>query len=358
MSSALVTLALSLLGVIQLTRAAAEQLGQLNSDQLYLPSLYRDIFVDHGSLRDWALPPAPSFFPDLVLYAIAERLTGAIGLALALAVCAQFALVVALAWLLFRTIGAAPRPPVRDLMLSALLLLVLLSDHPMRHDFFSVAHHGGVLAVGLGVAALWSRRQGEWRRRDGASMALLVFLGAVSDLIFLPQFLLPLCGAAFVLVVSGRVAIRVALQPLVAAVLGLLPALGAIHLLALRTAHESDLPHGPLHPAATEPPHGLVQLDSAVLRVNVGQLFCALSGPFLFLLLGASALAFLSARSALQGPPNRERRHALFVSVFFLGSMACAACAPVITVGVDPRYMLPVYFLPALSLPSFLRGFE
>ncbi|MEZ7892401.1 MAG: hypothetical protein QMC67_11690 [Candidatus Wallbacteria bacterium] len=41
-----------------------------NSDLLYLPSLYKDIFVDNFSISGWKLTPAPYFFPDMFIYFI------------------------------------------------------------------------------------------------------------------------------------------------------------------------------------------------------------------------------------------------------------------------------------------------
>ena len=89
LASLLAALPLGILGALLLSVVASAQLAHLNSDQLYLPSLYEDLFVSHGSLRAWVLPPAPSFFPDLVLYAVAKVFTKNVGLAFALAVCAQ-----------------------------------------------------------------------------------------------------------------------------------------------------------------------------------------------------------------------------------------------------------------------------
>jgi len=39
-----------------------------NSDTLYLPSLFLDIFVHHSGIGDWHLNAAPNFFPDMLLY--------------------------------------------------------------------------------------------------------------------------------------------------------------------------------------------------------------------------------------------------------------------------------------------------
>jgi hypothetical protein len=41
------------------------QLG--NSDALYLPTLFKDVFQHGGSIQDWYLTPAPYFLPDYPL---------------------------------------------------------------------------------------------------------------------------------------------------------------------------------------------------------------------------------------------------------------------------------------------------
>ena len=40
----------------------------INSDSLYLPSIYQDITEFGHSLNGWNLNPAPNFFPDMLLY--------------------------------------------------------------------------------------------------------------------------------------------------------------------------------------------------------------------------------------------------------------------------------------------------
>lgn len=39
-----------------------------SADCLYLPSVYKDIFIDGNELKGWVLNPAPNFFPDMLLY--------------------------------------------------------------------------------------------------------------------------------------------------------------------------------------------------------------------------------------------------------------------------------------------------
>jgi hypothetical protein len=39
-----------------------------NTDSLYLPSVYKDLFTDGHALKGWVFNPAPNFFPDMLLY--------------------------------------------------------------------------------------------------------------------------------------------------------------------------------------------------------------------------------------------------------------------------------------------------
>lgn len=49
--------------------ASDELLGVFfRSDNLYLPSIYRDLFIDHNSLNGWNVNPAPNFIPEWPIY--------------------------------------------------------------------------------------------------------------------------------------------------------------------------------------------------------------------------------------------------------------------------------------------------
>jgi hypothetical protein len=42
-----------------------------NSDSLFLPSIFKNIFSEGKHFSDWMLPPQPLLFPDALLYALA-----------------------------------------------------------------------------------------------------------------------------------------------------------------------------------------------------------------------------------------------------------------------------------------------
>ena len=47
-----------------------------NSDTLYLPSIFKDLFVDKNGICGWQLNPAPNFFPDMLLYFLIRSMSG------------------------------------------------------------------------------------------------------------------------------------------------------------------------------------------------------------------------------------------------------------------------------------------
>jgi hypothetical protein len=62
-----------------LALATADETIMLNyfhADSLYLPSIYKDLVLDGGSLRGWHLNHAPGFFPDMPLFFLLSALSG------------------------------------------------------------------------------------------------------------------------------------------------------------------------------------------------------------------------------------------------------------------------------------------
>ena len=48
----------------------------INSDSLYLPSIYNDLYVTGNTMSGWNLSPAPSFFPDMPIFFFYMFITG------------------------------------------------------------------------------------------------------------------------------------------------------------------------------------------------------------------------------------------------------------------------------------------
>lgn len=62
-----------LLLVIFISCMDIKEIGNFfNSDSLYLPSLFKDLFNNHGSLSGWNVGTCTYFFPDFILYGLIE----------------------------------------------------------------------------------------------------------------------------------------------------------------------------------------------------------------------------------------------------------------------------------------------
>src|SRR5688572_28414505 len=76
--------ALGVMVVMALTwfETAAKLRHLVNSEFLYLPSLFEDIRHGWAGIQGWQLTPAPYFFPDMLFFAAARWVTGDAGSAM------------------------------------------------------------------------------------------------------------------------------------------------------------------------------------------------------------------------------------------------------------------------------------
>lgn len=170
----------------------------VNADQLYAHALAADWQTSPSTLADWALTPAPYFFPDVALYAglhllgldveSASYVAGAIQL-LGIAACAGVLLIRGLG---VRAESAAP--------LTFLIPLVLWV-YPwtlMPNSLFRITRHGA--AVGMSYLALtWcmsSRSSATTMTRHDVKVGMVCFVAAAlfafSDPLFVVSCVLPL----------------------------------------------------------------------------------------------------------------------------------------------------------------------
>lgn len=120
-----------------------------NSDTLYLPSIYRDLFIDGSSLEGWFINPAPNLFPDVVIYFALHWITNDFVLASILFSFVQYALIGLLIHRVFRLVF----PQADDFKMAlihlsiGLVYLVSMSDDDFGFSFqlLSNAYHTGVL---------------------------------------------------------------------------------------------------------------------------------------------------------------------------------------------------------------------
>ncbi len=168
----------------------------INSDTLYLPSIFRDIFIDSSGLKGWNLNAAPNFFPDFLIYSAINFVFTDFRVAALIYSLLQILIIA----LLFNAILKALSKDVgyAHLTVTNLLLLLFPLSALISGDFiftfyiYSISYHTGAFIMAM-VSLLITLRalnmQGKWNLM---LLAISVFLGVFNDKLFIPAFVFPL----------------------------------------------------------------------------------------------------------------------------------------------------------------------
>jgi hypothetical protein len=180
-----------------------------NSDLLYLPSLYKDIFIDKFSFSGWRITPAPYFFPDMLIYFILMFLTNNFLLSTYL-----FGFMQSLTFLILVSIlikELIPKVSYYELVLINLVVSVIIISLSVDLILFSLfvflfmpsIHFGAFISTLLGVILLFKYLRKE-KTPYLISIFLLVFIGSLSDRIFLIMFVVPTLLSLSILFVLNK----------------------------------------------------------------------------------------------------------------------------------------------------------
>ncbi len=167
----------------------------LSADYLYPQLFAEDVLAGRYPLSGWTLSSAPYFFPDMAV-AIVLRALGGMGPVLpAYVVFTYVSLALLAGWSLQRATDTGWTAWFAGVaFVNALLLWQPVADHaPYLWQLGTVGFHGGAVLLGLASFALWTggEKGGLSRRRWVVALAVL-FLGAISDTLFLTQAAAPL----------------------------------------------------------------------------------------------------------------------------------------------------------------------
>lgn len=175
-----------------------------NSDILYFPTLYKDLFIDHYRISGWNIPGSPNFFPDMFFYFILMFITGKATYSTYLFASFQFLAIL----LLFRHVIKLVSPQsglyplaLGNLMLS-LFFLVTFIDHDAYMTFHLVSntYHLGTF-VNVLIALVFSIA---YIRSDRIINLIFLFffgvLAIISDRLFIIMYCIPFAGAILIFV--------------------------------------------------------------------------------------------------------------------------------------------------------------
>lgn len=186
-----------------------------NSDALYIPTLYHDLFSGH-SLWGWNPPPVPYFFPDIPLYFLIHAIVGNLHLALIVFGIVQYLLLLWGIILLSRQLwGRRESVEALIILAGAALALFFATGQAigLMPLFLSDFHSGALLslifALGLMAYIIKQRDEPFWRMLPYYLLLwLLSTATTASDAIFIVQFLIPALGCLWVLFLCSMLSQR------------------------------------------------------------------------------------------------------------------------------------------------------
>jgi hypothetical protein len=174
-----------------------------NSDALYLPSLYRDLFIDHNCLRGWHLNPSPGFFPDMIFYFFLMYISGNLIISAFLFSLIQYSVIIFLIPVLFRLIF----PEISrifiafSVLMMTLFFIVTSTSHDFTFTFYilSNAYHTGAFLMGLICFILTLKYLKQPSKSKLILIFLLCFLSVLSDRLFIVLYTIPVFTLVFFL---------------------------------------------------------------------------------------------------------------------------------------------------------------
>ncbi len=169
-----------------------------NSDTLYLPSIFRDLFVDGSGFRGWNLNAAPNFFPDMVSYFAVNALISDFRLAMGVFSLLQYLVLLCfMGWVLrlaSQNLGWWHLAASNLCMLLFLFVTTYSGDFVFTFYILSISYHLGPFLMSLFVLVLTFRYLRNGQTSCLIYIAILSFVAVISNRFFIVMFILPLVG--------------------------------------------------------------------------------------------------------------------------------------------------------------------
>ncbi len=167
-----------------------------NSDALFFPSFFKNIFLEGKHFADWVLPPSSYLFPDALLYAIAYILgTNAFTQILVFAILQSILFFYLISTLLSLFIRRSDAFSYSAIICSNVILLGLYSADPFGLSFIDVFHFGSLLSfliLSILLLKFHSAVSIKSKYFIGALTVFIATCSALSDRLILIQFIVPI----------------------------------------------------------------------------------------------------------------------------------------------------------------------
>ena len=322
-----------------------------NADALYLPALYRDIVTEGGSyFEQWFLPPAPYYFPDMVLYFAVNFLTGDYYYAIALFYIIEWLVLVWIVYKIYREffnrINAYMLLPIVFFPLyyfySPVKFLLYLSDF----------HYGGfIIGMILMYIAITNINSSKNNYLKWSIFFILGLLATASDKLILVQWIFPLTLTVAIFWLMRKSSHKSAIIMIVLSV--------AIFYF-FKPLHDFLLPNPIINNAAAHPTLSFDMIDrNYPIIASIFQESFELGKINLLFLLTALLIALIVSFKFLINLITKKHDNdntiSAFVAVLMLTIFAANISAFLLTDReVNARHFIPLFVLPAIFLPIFI----
>lgn len=181
-----------------------------SSDALYLPSIYKDVFIDGYGINGWELNPAPNVFPDMLVYFLLMFVFGGnfILASFVFSIVQYFAILYLLHKILSLFIEQKKSlfyVSLGNLFLSLMFLHFLVTkDIWFTFQIISNSFHLGAFIMTLWVGYLSVKYIKTKSNKRLFLIGLLVFLAAFSDKLFIAQFVGTLIFISILFLITNK----------------------------------------------------------------------------------------------------------------------------------------------------------
>lgn len=175
----------------------------INSDTLYLPSIYQDVTVFGNTLSGWNLNPAPNFFPDMLLYGVIAIFSNNFIVAVITYSIVQYLLIIFLINKVLQVVVSNTERYYILIIGNLFLALIPLSTY-FANDFhfsfhlISNAYHNGALVNALLALNFFIRFLKNGKYNTLTLLTLSVIVSVLSDRFFIFYFIVPAVGVSVI----------------------------------------------------------------------------------------------------------------------------------------------------------------
>ncbi len=178
----------------------------LSSDMLYLPSIYKDLFIDKSGLAGWNLNAAPNFLPDMMIFFIIRSFFSHF-----IPACFTFSILQVLTILiLFATLYKIIFKELNYIHLSfaSLLMSIFLMAYLVNRDFvysfymLSISYHMGAFIMAIFSMILIFKFLKTEKNLHVAILFIISLLSVINDRLYVIMFSLPVFSLLIMLIIK------------------------------------------------------------------------------------------------------------------------------------------------------------